>query len=63
MCKQLIDLLDKEKVFQFSRDACSERCVKSFDAWQHLIVMLYPVIKRLDSHVLHRLLFVSEPSG
>ena len=47
--RQLIDLLDKEKVLQFSRDACSERYVKSFDTWQHLLVMLYAVIKRLDS--------------
>ena len=49
MYGQLIDLLDKRKVLDFSRTIGSERYVKSFDAWQHLLVMLYAVIKRLDS--------------
>ena len=26
-----------------------ERYVKHFDAWQHLVIMLYAVIKRFDS--------------
>ena len=46
---QLIALLDKRKVLEFGKEARSERYVKSFDAWQHLLVMLYAVIKRLDS--------------
>ena len=49
MYGQLIDLLDKRKVLDYSRTIGSERYVKSFDAWQHLLVMLYAVIKRLDS--------------
>ena len=49
MFGQLIDLLDKRKVLDYSRTIGSERYVKSFDAWQHLLVMLYAVIKRLDS--------------
>ena len=49
MYGQLIDLLDKRKVLDFSRTIGSERYVKSFDAWQYLLVMLYAVIKSLDS--------------
>lgn len=49
MYGQLIDLLDKRKVLEFGKNIGSERYVKSFDAWQHLLVMLYAVIKKLDS--------------
>ncbi|MCQ2219080.1 MAG: DUF4372 domain-containing protein [Paludibacteraceae bacterium] len=49
MYGQLIDLLDKRKVLEFGKNIGSEKYVKSFDAWQHLLVMLYAVIKRLDS--------------
>ena len=42
---QLINLLDKAEVLKFS----CERYVKHFDSWQHLVVMLYAVIKRFDS--------------
>ena len=49
MYEQLINLLDKQKVLNFSRSIGSEKYVKSFDAWQHLLVMLYAVIKRLNS--------------
>ena len=49
MYGQLIDLLDKQKVLAFGKNVGSERYVKSFDAWQHLLIMLYAVIKRLDS--------------
>ena len=46
---QLINLLDKSKILKFSQDLGGERYVKRFDAWQHLVVMLYAVIKRFDS--------------
>lgn len=49
MYGQLIDLLDKQKILDFSKNVGSEKYVKNFDAWQHLLVMLYAVIKRLDS--------------
>lgn len=49
MYGQLIDLLDKQKVLDFSKNIGSEKYVKKFNAWQHLLVMLYAVIKRLDS--------------
>ena len=49
MYGQLINLLDKEEILKFSRKYHGERYVKHFDAYQHLTVMLYAVIKRFDS--------------
>ena len=49
MYGQLINLLDKDKILKFSRENGGERYVKHFDAWQHLLIMLYAVIKRFDS--------------
>ena len=46
---QLINLLDKEKILEISRSNGGERYVKHFDAWQHLLIMLYAIIKRFDS--------------
>ena len=46
---QLLNLLDKAKILRFSREKGGERYVKHFDAWQHLVIMLYAVIKRFDS--------------
>ena len=49
MYGQLINLLDKDEILKFSRIHKGERYVKHFDAYQHLAVMLYAVIKRFDS--------------
>ena len=49
MYGQLLNLLDKTKILSFSRENGGERYVKHFDAWQHLVIMLYAVIKRFDS--------------
>ena len=49
MYGQLIFLLDKAKILKFSRENGGERYVKHFDVWQHLVIMLYAVIKRFDS--------------
>lgn len=46
---QLISLLDKSKILKISRKVGGERYVKKFDAWQHMVIMLYAVIKRFDS--------------
>lgn len=46
---QLIKLLDKSKILQFSRNHGGERYVKSFDGFTHLLTMLYAVIMRFDS--------------
>lgn len=49
MYGQLIKLLSKEEILKFSREYNGERYVKHFDAYQHLVIMLYAVIKRFDS--------------
>ena len=49
MYGQLISLLDKHEILKFSREKKGERYVKHFDAYQHLVVMLYAVIKKFDS--------------
>ena len=49
MYGQLISLLDKAQILHISQENGGERYVKHFDAWQHLVVMLYAVVKRFDS--------------
>ena len=46
---QMANLLDKHEVLRISRSYGGERYIKSFDGWQHLMVMLYAVIMRFDS--------------
>ncbi len=46
---QLIKLLDKSKILDFSRENGGERYIKRFNVWIHLTVMLYAVIMRFDS--------------
>lgn len=46
---QILSLVDKGKVLNFSKDVGGEHYVKRFDAWTHLAVMLYATIMRLDS--------------
>lgn len=46
---QLIFLINRFNVLRISRENGAERYVKHFDGWQHLVVMLYAVIKRFDS--------------
>ena len=49
MYNQVIKLLDKSKILQISRERGGEHYTKRFNAWVHLVVMLYAVIKRFDS--------------
>ena len=42
-------MLDRQKILRISRENGGERYVKHFDAWQHLVIMLYAVIRRFDS--------------
>lgn len=49
MYGQVINLLDKAKILRFSREKAGERYIKHFDCWQHLVIMLYAIIKRFDS--------------
>ena len=46
---QLIKSLNREKILEISRKYGGERYVKSFDAYTHLLTMLYAVIQRFDS--------------
>ena len=46
---QVIKLLDKSKILQFSSEGGGERYTKRFNCWIHLVVMLYAVIMRHDS--------------
>ena len=46
---QVIKLLDKLKILQFSQKHGGERYTERFNCWIHLIVMLYAVIMRFDS--------------
>jgi len=46
---ELIKYINKSKVLRFSREEGGERYIKKFDAWQHLVVMLYGVIACFDS--------------
>lgn len=46
---QLVKLLDKAEILEISRKNGGERYIKRFDAWTHLMTMLYAVIMRHDS--------------
>lgn len=41
--------MDKSQVLNHSRVHIRKRYIKRFDAWTHLVVMLYAVIRRFDS--------------
>ena len=49
MYGQLINLLNKEEILKFSREYNGERYVKRFDAYQHMAIMLYAVIRKIDT--------------
>lgn len=46
---QVINLLNRSKIIQISREHGGERYIKRFDCWTHLVVMLYAIIMRFDS--------------
>ena len=47
---QVLKLLDKEKILQISCETKgSEAYVKRFDGYQHLVVMLFGILKHFDS--------------
>ena len=47
---QVLKLLDKDKIRQISRDTHgSESYVKRFGGYEHLVVMLFGVLKHFDS--------------
>ena len=47
---QVLKLLDKEKIVQISRETKgSEAYMNRFDGYQHLVVMLFGILKHFDS--------------
>jgi len=46
---QLCKYLDRDEVLKISENAGGERYRKSFDAWTHLLSMLYAIVMRFDS--------------
>ena len=47
---QVINLLDKRKIKQISRETLgSEKYVKRLDGWTHLIIMLFGILRHYDS--------------
>lgn len=46
---QITKNIDKSKILRISRELGGERYIKSFDAWTHLVVMLYAILNRFDS--------------
>ena len=47
---QVLKLLDREKIMQLSREtAGNEAYVKRFDGYQHLIAMLFGILKHFIS--------------
>ena len=50
MYSQVLNLLDREKIMQISRKtAGSEAYVKRLDGYQHLVIMLFGILKHFDS--------------
>ena len=54
---QLLNFINKGDVLRISRENGGERYVKSFDAWNNLVAMLYAVISRFDSFVTGKFYF------
>ena len=48
MYGQLVNLLNRQKTVRLSRENGGERYTKHFDAWQHLVIMLYFVHPEKD---------------
>lgn len=47
---QLLKLLDRDKIMQISQEtAGSEAYVKRLDGYQHLVIMLFGILKHFDS--------------
>ena len=46
---QLLNYFNRDKILSLSQAQGGEHYIKKFDAWHHLVVMLYAVMLRLDS--------------
>ena len=46
---QLLNYFNCDKILSLSKTQGGKHYIKKFDAWHHLVVMLYAVMMRLDS--------------
>ena len=46
---QLLNYFNCDKILSLSQTQGGKHYIKKFDAWHHLVVMLYAVMMRLDS--------------
>ena len=46
---QLLNYFNRDEILSLSQAQGGEHDIKKFDAWHHLVVMLYVVMMRLDS--------------
>ena len=46
---QLLNYFNSDEILSLSQALGGEHYIKKFDAWHHLVVMLYAVMMRLDS--------------
>ena len=46
---QLLNYFNRDKILSLSQAQGGEHYIKKFDAWHHLVVILYAVMMRLDS--------------
>ena len=46
---QLLNYFNRDEILSLSQAQGGEHYIKKFDAWHHLVVMLYVVMMRLDS--------------
>lgn len=46
---QLLNYSNRDKILSLSQALRGEHYIKKFDAWHHLVVMLYAVMMCLDS--------------
>ena len=46
---QLLNYFNRDEILSLSQALGGEHYIKKFDAWHHLVVMLYAVMMRLDS--------------
>ena len=46
---QLCKYLNRDEILRIGKEMGGERYIKSFDTWNHLLVMLYAIVMRFDS--------------
>jgi len=52
---ELTKYMNRQRILRFCREEGGECYVKTFNAWQHMVVMLYGVMERVFESVYHDL--------